>query len=310
LVDGDILSAEYADAMPRSSAAAAAAAPSVRFVDPSPPPMASFSAAWDCAFQLLLVAADTQPDAYRLSGSSVRIYPTRYQLAGDVGGFRPGLAPGMSFSQQSASPANASVLVGWVPGRQDRGLSYQLCFAAADALGLVDQPSPGARERCVVVGVAKCQKCLARGESLDTLSRASGTDWRLLWSMNPDVRDPADIPEGRRINASLAYAASTGDSLASLATRFGTSVRVLLALNPDAAADAPLFPGTLVCVLPDPAAFDRCPPPRKSSTWEPLSEQYVPPDYYDNPYNWEAIQFSDPRGLPTKTINKNYPQRP
>eukprot|EP00960_Hanusia_phi_P029688 748105-Hanusia_phi.AAC.2 len=65
------------------------------------------------------------------------------------------------------------------------------------------------------------------------------------------------------------------------------------------------------------------------------NSQYIPPDYWDNPYNWEIINFSDPSkslyslslsppsspsssssdppragGLPSKQPNPNYPQRP
>ena len=70
-----------------------------------------------------------------------------------------------------------------------------------------------------------------------------------------------------------------------------------------------LADGAVVCVLPMPTTLDDCPTPAKSSTWERLEEQYIAPDYYDNPFNWEYITY-DEQGLPHKTRNPDYPQLP
>ncbi|KAJ1468478.1 hypothetical protein T484DRAFT_1855075 [Baffinella frigidus] len=83
---------------------------------------------------------------------------------------------------------------------------------------------------------------------------------------------------------------TTGDSLATIAMRFGTTVRALLAINPDLALEASLGTGTVVCVLPMPTSLDGCPTLAKSSTWEKMEEQYIAPDYYDNPFNWEEVR--------------------
>ena len=93
--------------------------------------------------------------------------------------------------------------------------------------------------------------------------------------------------------------------------RFGTSVKFLLAINTDLTFAEGLEPNSTICVLPNQIALDRCPAPARSTTWEKLEEQYVPVDYYDNPFNWEDIEYStDPRGYPTKRANPLYPQRP
>ena len=98
--------------------------------------------------------------------------------------------------------------------------------------------------------------------------------------------------------------------------RLGTSVQRLLVLNPGIAARGSVAIGALadgaaLCVLPGPEmATGSCPPQAPSSTWEPLAEQYVAPTYWDNPYNWEYITWVDPRGIPTKVPNPDYPQLP
>ena len=70
--------------------------------------------------------------------------------------------------------------------------------------------------------------------------------------------------------------------------RFGIMIEHLFRANPQARS-LPLWPGDDVCVAPAITPMGACPPQAKSSTWEPVEEQYVPPDYWNNPFNWGTL---------------------
>jgi len=149
-----------------------------------------------------------------------------------------------------------------------------------------------------------------RGESLDSIASDVGTQWGLLFSINSDLRHFSVVPSGLRLKTGLRYRAVEGDTVESIGVHFGILLQHLLRANPEAANSA-LVPGDDVCVAPGLARMDACPAQPKSSTWEPIEEQYVPPDYWDNPFNWEDVEYdSDPRGFPVKIPNTLYPQRP
>ena len=147
-------------------------------------------------------------------------------------------------------------------------------------------------------------------KALHSIASGLGTEWALLFSINPDLPHFSVLPSGLRLKTGLRYRAVKGDSVESLGVRFGIMLEHIFRANPEA-RDRALVPGDDVCLAPALATADGCPPQAKSSTWEPIEEQYVPPDYWDNPFNWEAIEYdTDPRGLPTKRPNPLYPQRP
>ena len=65
---------------------------------------------------------------------------------------------------------------------------------------------------------------------------------------------------GQSIRTGLLFEAAAGDTIASIARRFGRTAAEVAAVNPHAAALG-VEPGTRVCVLPDVAGNDNCPPP-------------------------------------------------
>ena len=221
--------------------------------------------------------------------------------------------PSPAVDERARSPPPPAVeyttSLSWRPRAEQMGGRFELCFRVTEANDLVLVTAANHTERCFVVHVGKCRKCLSPGESLDSIARSLASDWRLVWSANHAILNPSSVAGGRLIKTSLAYKVVRGDSLASVAMRFGTTVRALLDINPDLALGAPLADGAVVCVLPMPTTLDDCPTPAKSSTWERLEEQYIAPDYYDNPFNWEYITY-DEQGLPHKTRNPDYPQLP
>ena len=118
------------------------------------------------------------------------------------------------------------------------------------------------------------------------------------------------LPAGTPVRTGLMYQSVHGDTVQSLSLRFGIMLQDLFHANPHARSST-LEPGNQVCIAPRLSLSDACPPQAKSSTWEPIHEQYVLPDYWDNPFNWEDVEYtSDPRGYPTKVANPLYPQRP
>jgi len=268
--------------------------------------MTSFESAMDCPFQILLRAQDEVIPIRRLPGALVTIAPTRYRR--NAAQWIPGVPGGVSLS--ASDPAvEFTTSLSWRPRVVHMGARFELCFRVQEANDLVLVTAEFHTERCFVVVVAKCRKCLSPGENLDTIATSLSSDWRLLWSANPSILNPSSVSGGRLIKTSLTYSVAQGDSLATIAMRFGTTVRALLAINPDLALEASLGTGTVVCVLPMPTSLDGCPTLAKSSTWEKMEEQYIAPDYYDNPFNWEEITY-DAQGMPVKTRNPDYPQLP
>jgi len=221
----------------------------------------------------------------------------------------PGLIEGAAL-EDNPPDVRYSTTLSWRPSRAQEGLHVTMCFAVAEGHALVVPDSANHTARCIQVDVIKCRKCVAPGESLDTIARLLGTHWRVIWSTNPLLLDPTGIQEGQALTTALRYATKDGDSLASVAMRFGTSVQILLSVNPTLSADSVLSTGDVMCVVPDVSRYDMCPEQPKSSTWEPLDEQYITPDYLDNPYNWEYVSWDDPRGQPNKEKNIDYPQLP
>ena len=193
----------------------------------------------------------------------------------------------------------------WTATSQDKGRVWTQCFGSRQVNGAVVGP-----ERCFRIQSERCRRCAVKGESLHSIASGLGTEWALLFSINPDLRHFSVLPSGLRLKTGLRYRAVKGDSVESLGVRFGIMLEHIFRANPEARDNA-LVPGDDVCLAPALATADGCPPQAKSSTWEPIEEQYVPPDYWDNPFNWEAIEYdTDPRGLPTKRPNPLYPQRP
>jgi len=193
----------------------------------------------------------------------------------------------------------------WTATTQDKGRVWTQCFRARHVNGAVVGP-----ERCFRIHSERCRRCAVKGESLYSIASGLGTEWDLLFSINPDLRHFSVLPSGLRLKTGFRYRVVKGDSIESLGVRFGVMLEHIFRANPEARARA-LVPGDDVCLAPVLVTADGCPPQPKSSTWEPIEEQYVPPDYWDNPFNWEAIEYdTDPRGLPTKVPNPLYPQRP
>ena len=308
LFGGDTIFVRYIDQKPASSILFFANVPMLEFITPSPSSSQQFTVYEDCPFQLLLVASDIRPALHRLNGSSISIYPSRYKIEGSD--FLAGLLPGCMFSLKSYSYDNSTGLFTWMPRTDQQGKKVELCFGVTDSLGIILPNNSSEYERCFVVEVAKCKKCVLSGESLAQVAVRYSTDWRILWSLNLELKDPENIQEGMLLNISILYSIQNLDTLVALSQRFKTTVKTLLALNPEIPDSLQVLDRGKLCIIPDTSALDSCSPPAKSSTWEPLDEQYVPPDYFDNPYNWESIDWTDPRGQPTKSPNPKYPQRP
>jgi len=192
----------------------------------------------------------------------------------------------------------------WTASYEDTGRVWTQCFLSRHVGGAV----VGA-ERCFRIHVQRCHRCAVRDDSLYSIASEMGTDWRLLFTINADLRHFSELPSGMRIKTGLLYRAAPGDTVQSVGVRFGVMLEHLLRANPEARSSS-VMPGDDICVAPALMPMDACPPQPKSSTWEPIEEQYVPPDYWDNPFNWEDIKYTDPRGYPTKVPNPLYPQRP
>jgi hypothetical protein len=261
----------------------------------------------------------TQTGAWECKKGGTHDYP-----AGD--GFMPGAslenltstleeelqAGGRCPYDRSLSRPCGSVLHGvqtgvfsWTATTQDKGRVWTQCFRSRQVNGAVVGP-----ERCFRIHSERCHRCAVKGESLYSIASGLGTEWDLLFSINPDLRHFSDLPSGLRLKTGLRYRAVKGDSIESLGVRFGIMLEHIFRANPEARART-LVPGDDVCLAPLLVTADGCSPQPKSSTWEPIEEQYVPPDYWDNPFNWESIEYdTDPRGLPTKVPNPLYPQRP
>ena len=196
-------------------------------------------------------------------------------------------------------------VLSWTSTPQDIGRVWTQCFISRQQHGAVVGP-----ERCFRIHSERCRRCAVRNESLHSIASELGTGWALLFSINTDLRHFSVLPSGIRLNTGLRYRTVKGDTVESLGVRFGIMLEHLFRANPEARS-IPVIPGNEVCVAPALVNNDACPPQPKSSTWEPIEEQYIPPDYWDNPFNWEAIEYeSDPRGIPTKVPNPLYPQRP
>jgi hypothetical protein len=198
----------------------------------------------------------------------------------------------------------------WTPRKEQEGGVYIMCFAVEESHGLVSSTGAESNERCYEITVARCQKCALPGEDLNRLALSLGSEWLTMWSFNHHIKRPEAMLDGALVNTALAYRVVTGDSMATISMRFGTTVKFLLALNPDLTASGDLRTGETICILPNQVAFDGCPAQPRSTTWEKLEEQYIPVDYYDNPFNWEDIQWTDLGGKPVKTQNPDYPQLP
>jgi hypothetical protein len=308
LHSGDDIYVRYSDYMPAANLLFSVGVPLLDFIEPSPKHLSHFSTVKDCLFQLILFAADVRTGGKRLNGSSVIISPSRYKVKD--GDFLPGTIPTALFSLGFVSDANSSGIFAWKPSAEEQGKQFEVCFSVLDLKNIFYPRNISLVERCIYVTVLKCKKCLLQGESLNQIASNILTDWRILWSINPALKDPAMVAEGALINVSIPYNIRSKDSLASLAVRFKTSIKMLLSLNPDITVGSNLHNDMILCVIPDTRFFDFCPAPPKSSTWEPLEKQYIPPDYLDNVYNWENIKWIDPRGYPLKTPNPNFPQRP
>ena len=198
-----------------------------------------------------------------------------------------------------------TAVLSWTATSQDKGRVWTQCFISRQVDGAVVGP-----ERCFRIQSERCRRCALEGESLYSIASELGTEWGLLFSINIDLLHFAVLPSGLRINTGLLYRTVKGDTVESVGVRFGIMLEHIFRANPQARS-LPLLPGDDVCVAPEIAPMDACPPQAKSSTWEPIEEQYVPPDYWDNPFNWEDIEYStDPRGIPVKVSNPLYPQRP
>jgi hypothetical protein len=306
LRDTDSIFARYFDQQPDIQILTEISAPRPRFIEPTPLDGARFSTAVDCAVQVGLRGADRSIESQRLVGAAVIIRPTKYR--DKDGTYKMGLLPGVYLSD--AEPGIFfETSMSWTPRREQEGGVYLMCFVVEESHGLVSTNS-SRPERCFEFIVTPCRKCALPGESLNHLSSSVGSEWLAMWSLNPEVKTPSDLLDGLLINTSLTYRVVAGDSMASISMRFGTTVKFLLALNVDLTAEGKLFPNSTICVLPNQGTMDGCPAQARSSTWEKIEEQYVPVDYYDNPFNWEDIQWTDKTGKPVKSKNVDYPQLP
>jgi len=306
LRDTDSIFARYYDTQPLVAIATQVMSPRPRFIEPTPLDLAQFHTAVDCAFQIGLRGADRSLASKRLIGAAVLIRPTRYREKDGI--FRGGLVPGVSLSHAEAG-SDFETAMSWTPRRDQEGRVFTMCFAVQESHGLVSTLG-GSSERCFELTVVRCRKCARPGESLNHIALLLGSEWLTVWSFNPQIKMPQELLDGALVNTSLAYKVFVGDSLATISMRFGTTVKYLLAINAHLTAGGTLMEDDIICVLPNQIALDGCPAQARSTTFEKLEEQYVPVDYFDNPFNWEDIQWTDLGGKPVKTQNPDYPQIP
>jgi hypothetical protein len=106
------------------------------------------------------------------------------------------------------------------------------------------------RVGCLSVKVQKCQYCAQSGESMTSIAADFNTDWLHLYTTNPTVLDPDNLPSGQVLNTGVLYDVREGDYLELLADRFFSSVQMLLAVNPDVGPNTQLLEGYELCILP------------------------------------------------------------
>jgi len=306
LRDTDTIYARYYDLQPLATIVKEVTSPRPRFIEPTPLDLTKFETAVDCAFQIGLRGADRSLSSKRLIGAAVLIKSTRYKDKDGI--FRNGLVPGVSLSHAEPG-SDFETAMSWTPRKDQEGGVFIMCFAVEESHGLVSS-SGESTERCIELSVVQCRKCARPGENLNSIALSLGSEWLTVWSFNQQIKTPQELLDGALVNTSLAYKVARGDSLATISMRFGTTVKYLLAINTDLTPSGDLAEEGVICVLPNQIALDACPPQPRSTTWEKLEEQYVPVDYYDNPFNWEDIQWTDLGGKPVKIQNVDYPQIP
>jgi LysM repeat protein len=312
LRDTDTIFVRYYDEQPATVIVEEVSAPKPRFLEPTPFDDTKFVTAVDCVFQIGLRGADRSVESQRLIGATVVIKATRYR--DKDGTFKNGVIPGGSLSY--AEPGTSfETSMSWRPRPEQEGGVFISCFAVMESHSLVttvivNNTERSITERCFEISVMQCRKCALPGETLNQMALLLGSEWLTIWSLNPKIKMPQEVLDGTLVNTSLVYKVKKGDSMASLSMRFGTTVKFLLAINADLTVSGDLKVGQTICVLPNQVALDGCPPQARSTTWEKLEEQYVPVDYFDNPFNWEDIQWTDLGGKPVKKDNPDYPQLP
>jgi len=328
---GETLQLQYADSLPSQHVQCSFSAPTPQFVSPSPPDGSLLLTAELCHIDIPLVASEDNsfsillvPTAYWIIPESSSSSWTNVTVSSSVpplgklvpgGNLRPmsygvrslcegELCPAVEGCASSSQVSIVSSTFSWTPGRSHRGHELVQCFAMMEAHGATVSP-----QRCLRFLVQLCFTCTVTNDSLNSIATAMWMEWQLLWSINPTLRNFDVIRTGEVLKIGILYTASREDTIESLSHKFTMNISQVIMANPHLNATG-LAPGDIICIFPSLSAYDACPPQPKSSTWEPLAQQYIPPDYWDNPYNWEIINFSDPRGLPSKQPNPNYPQRP
>jgi len=136
---------------------------------------------------------------------------------GGIGGV-PALVP-----VEGDMPSSRRMEFQWVPERgQERSTPYRVCFQARDPLGLKHQV------KCITVKVQKCMYCAREGDSMASIAAQFDTDWLHLYTTNPLVTNPDELPVGTRINTGVLYEVRKGDYLELLYDRFFVEAEQLL----------------------------------------------------------------------------------
>eukprot|EP00291_Cryptomonas_curvata_P024000 CAMPEP_0172163326 /NCGR_PEP_ID=MMETSP1050-20130122/7211_1 /TAXON_ID=233186 /ORGANISM="Cryptomonas curvata, Strain CCAP979/52" /LENGTH=355 /DNA_ID=CAMNT_0012833507 /DNA_START=154 /DNA_END=1221 /DNA_ORIENTATION=- len=155
---------------------------------------------------------------------------------------------GASFSVINLPEENRSLaLFEWTPQRGQEAQDYIICINLIDFCAYTEVQSV-----CVNITVLKCQVCIARGETMQSVAANFNTDFLSLYTMNVAIQRPHRISSGTVLNTGVYYKVQLGDTLATLSSKFFTNEQAIFAMNPDIAASKyqsdSTVPGDRICL--------------------------------------------------------------
>jgi len=154
--------------------------------------------------------------------------------------------------------------VTWQPQKGTEGQSSVLC------LDVVDHRLPahvGAVRRCAELVVAKCEVCVAPGDTLLDVAKEYRTSWLQLWGANPWLRNPHHLPAGAPgmqsvISLGPTVEATRAERLGLLAARYEMTPDMVQFVNPDLDPSAEhVDEGQRLCIVSEVCAVELPAPP-------------------------------------------------
>ncbi|EKX37218.1 hypothetical protein GUITHDRAFT_145175 [Guillardia theta CCMP2712] len=130
----------------------------------------------------------------------------------------------------------------WKPVRGQEGGEYEICVVVRDGCH-VGVPAEG----CVNMSIAKCQACLAAGDSLEGLARQYRTDFLSLYTFNVGLGNPDSVTVDRPINVGFLYRVNSDIAERNnIATEYWRGGTVVAGGNTSSIL---ILPGEKVCVV-------------------------------------------------------------